>query len=344
MVVTYLRGGGLSPYGYIGNLLNSRLTKNYGSAINTIEIYPRLPVPERLRPTSDDHFDEWQKSLGELPYLAFRRKLNRFELAFCSKHFSAAEMDEWDHWADGNRRDPNVSIETIRLAGDEIKQAIRLIRKRIKPSDDFDVVRFLADVEAALNSTPASLEEWNALAKIAEHEQEAANDAQCPWEQLDIDWSDYHPKARQVLDDPFYWDCVDDIAPHGNDTGADLLEDFQKWNKRNPKRSPLVFLDEMSKRMGIEPFDWSVTKKSDVLKLGKERSIEMGIANEAAIALAFAVLKVRADCPSDLADLAKCALERTSIVTSERRVKDEIKAEWDAKIKRMRAKLDASTR
>lgn len=344
MVVTFLRGGGLSPFSYIDNLLNTRLAKTYGAAVTTIEIYPRLPVPERLRPSSDNYFDRWQKSLEELPCLAFRRKLKRLELAFCSQHFNAAEMDDWDQWNNGKRIIPKFGIEAIRLAGDEVKEALQLIRKRIKPSDDFEAVRFLADAEAAFNSTPASMKDWHALAKIAEKQHKAVHDAQGPWEQLDINWSEFHPKSREVLDDPFYWDCLDDIAPHGNDTGAELLEDFQKWNKRNSKKSPLEFLEKMSKKMGIGRFDWSVTEKNEVLKIDKKRSVEMGIANETAIALAFAVLKMRTSCPLDVVHIANCALERTSIIVKASGLKDKIKAEWDAGIKRMTAKLNSSPR
>jgi uncharacterized protein YfeS len=343
-VGTYLRYGGLSPYSYIDDLLNAQLKKKYGSAVKTIEIYPRLPVPEPSRPTSSDYFDGWQKALEELPYLAFRRKLYRFELAFCSKHFNASEMDDWSQWDNGKRIVPKISVEAIRLAGDEIKEALQLIRKRIKPSDDFDVGRFLADVEVALNSAPPSIKEWNALAKIAEQEQKTIQDAKDPWERLEIDWDEFHPKAREVLDDPFYWDCLDDISPHGNDTGADLLEDFQQWNKRNSKKSPLTFLEKQSKKTGIEPFEWLVTKKSEVLKIDKERSIEMGIGNESAIALAFAVLKMRASCPLDVVSLAKCGLERKSIIVKASSLEVGIKAEWDVGIKRMRSKLNSLPR
>lgn len=338
-VVTYLRGGGWSPYSYIDDLLNTRLKTEYGSAVKTIEIYPRLPVPKRLRPTSDDYFDGWQKALEELPYIAFRRKLNRFEVAFRSTHFDSADMDEW--WGDKSKRTEEFTLEAIRVAKDEIREALQLIRKRIKPSDDFDVVRFLADVEAALENASTSRTEWNALAKSSEKEQQTIADAKSPWEKLDIDWSEYHPKAREVLDDPFYWDCLDDSAPHGNDTGAELLEDFQRWNKRNAKKSPLVFLDKVSKELGIESFEWPLTRKSEVLKIDKQRSIEMGIANETAIALAFAVLKMRASCPSDVVNFAKCALERTSILVKASVLNETIKAEWHVAIIRMKSKLES---
>ena len=338
MVVTYHRGGGWSPYKCIADLLMTRLD-NYGSAVNTIDIYPRLALPRRSWPTSDVSFEKWQKDLEKLPYIAFQRKDNRFDIAFRSEHFTASDMDAWQATTE---RTGTLILEAIGIAGDEIKEAIRLIRKRIKPSDDFDVIRFLADVEVTFNSTPESIEEWNAVGKIADKERKAIHAAKSPWAQLEIDWSQFHHEARDVLDDPFYWDCVDDIAPHGNDTGADLLESYWRWDRRNSTTSPLVFLEKLLKKWGIEPIDSSVTNKDDVLKLDKERSIEMEICNEAAIALAFAVIKMRASCPAEVVDLAKRALERTSILVKSSTLSDEIKSEWDIRIKQMNVKLESS--
>jgi hypothetical protein len=39
-----------------------------------------------------------------------------------------------------------------------------------------------------------------------------------------------------VLDDPFFWQEADDFAPHGNDTGADLLADYRPWRRRTGGR------------------------------------------------------------------------------------------------------------
>ena len=56
-----------------------------------------------------------------------------------------------------------------------------------------------------------------------------------PWERLGIDWDDWHPAARKLLNDPFFWDQGSDYSPHGNDTGADLLADFKKWHGQHPQ-------------------------------------------------------------------------------------------------------------
>jgi uncharacterized protein YfeS len=327
--VTYLRGGGLSPYSYVRALLTTRLGR-YGTAITRVELYPRLPLPAGSEPVNDNYFDKWQSALDKLPYVNFLRKQQRFEIAFRSNHFNAADMDNW-----------GMTADKIRLAGEEIADALQLVRKRLKSTDDFDVDRFLSDVTLALQIPIGAMEEWNRLLKVAAERDRAEYAAMSPWEQLDIDWTKFHPKAREVLDDPFFWDCVDEIAPHGNDTGADLFEDFQKWNKRNSQKSPLIFLEDLFSKWNIAPIDWHVAQRNDVLKLEADRPIELALCNEAAIALAFAVLKQRANCPADVAHLAMSALERSSILANASKLPKEIKSEWNAAIAKMKLKLNS---
>jgi uncharacterized protein YfeS len=252
------------------------------------------------------------------------------EIAFRSNHFSAADMDKW-----------GITAEKIRLAGEEIAGALQLVRKRLRSTDDFDVDRFLSDVTLALQIPGGSMTEWDRLLKANEEKCRAEYAAMSPWDQLDIDWTKFHPRAREVLDDPFFWDCTDEIAPHGNDTGADLLEDFQKWNKRNSQKSPLIFLENLFSKWDIEPIDWHVVKRNDVLKIESDRPIELALCNEAAIALAFAVLKQRANCRADVAHLAICALERSSILAKARKLPKEIKSKTHAAITRMKSKLSS---
>jgi uncharacterized protein YfeS len=117
-----------------------------------------------------------------------------------------------------------------------------------------------------------------------------------PWERLGIDWRDYHPDARKVLDDPFYWESVNDFAPNGNDTGADLLASYRKWHRRNPSGDPIAFYQQLLRRWGItvEP----------------SNEIDQSAMDEAAVALAFAEFKIRADCRPAVAALARAAIVR----------------------------------
>jgi uncharacterized protein YfeS len=115
------------------------------------------------------------------------------------------------------------------------------------------------------------------------------------WEKLGLDWRDFHADARAVLDDPFYWDVVDEFAPHGNDTGADLFDNYRRWVGRNPHANPVDFLSDLVKRWGIAD-----DASDNALR----------VLDEAAVALAFAELKMKAICTPVIAAGANAALRR----------------------------------
>ena len=116
-----------------------------------------------------------------------------------------------------------------------------------------------------------------------------------PWERLDIDWDDFHPKARQILDDPFFWDCANDFAPNGNDTGADLLESYRGWLKRHRDGKPIRFLEDLARQWGYADL----------------QAMDEDVLNEAGIGLAFADMKLRGSCDGPLLELAmKCLLRQ----------------------------------
>src|SRR5687767_14920626 len=115
-----------------------------------------------------------------------------------------------------------------------------------------------------------------------------------PWERLGIDWRDYHPAAQRILDDPFFWEQADDFAPHGNDTGADLLSDYKDWLDSHPKGDPLRFFNDRVER-------WGFPKNADdpIFRVAFE---------QAAIALAFSELKLKGRCQPSVASLAMEAI------------------------------------
>jgi uncharacterized protein YfeS len=121
-------------------------------------------------------------------------------------------------------------------------------------------------------------------------------------DRLPVEWSQFHPNARALLDDPFFWNAVDDDAPHGNDTGADLLAAFRRWRTRNRATDPLNFLDSVLKRWGL-----SHPTADDPTVL------------EAEIGLAFAQIKLEGTCHPAVAARAITAIDqRISHVANDR--------------------------
>src|SRR5581483_7953999 len=110
------------------------------------------------------------------------------------------------------------------------------------------------------------------------------------------DWIDFHPKAREVLDSPFYWECGNDFAPNGNDTGADVLHGFRKWRMKNVRTPSRQFFQQLMRAWEVNP------KGND--------DFSVQTFDQSAIGLAFAHLKFDAACPKWLKDTALAAVKR----------------------------------
>lgn len=304
---------------------------DYGDAVKLIEISVYLRSPTRNpRPTLEGLFDQYHVYLKKLPKITFRRKTNRVEIEFLSQHFDASHNDGW-----------HPSIENAHIAAKEIAEVLHTIKNRIKRDDDFNTDQFLRDTTAILSRKLNSIDELKDIRERAKQKHIEFFAAKSPWERLELDWSLFHPQARDILDDPFYWECADDLAPHGNDTGADLLEDFRRWDKRNHNDSPLIFLDRLYRKWGIKQIDWSIINEDEVQQLNECEPISLRVCNEASIALAFATLKMRASCPKEVLDMATCALKRTAILAQASSLKNEIKSQWELAIQKMMAKLQS---
>ena len=99
----------------------------------------------------------------------------------------------------------------------------------------------------------------------------------------------------------------------------------------------MAFLDRLLARWGMVPIDWNVTDEAEVRQLQAAKPIELHLCNEAMVALAFAVLKVKGECPSEVSDLALKALQHDSYSFQEDGTTKILDKEATAK---MRAKLE----
>lgn len=326
----YDRYGAGTIYSFVGALLTVGLDE-YGSAIESIHFVACLKSrTTKPRSTLEGLFEQFHNYLKTLPKGTFYRRLKRVEISFQSEHF-VSEDDKVGR----------PSANKCNTGAEEIAAVLPLVKKRIKSTDDFDVDRFLADAARLLTTRIDSVEEWEHLRQQAKEKQAASRATKSPWELLEIDWSQYHRKAWEILDDPFFWKCADDVAPHGNDTGADLLDDYRRWDKCNRSRSPLDFLDRLLEGWDIKPIDWSMTDEHVVRRLNQDDPSGLSVCNESAIALAFAVLKMRAKCPADVIQMALAGLARTAILLREGSLSEEIKASWDDAIAKMKDKLES---
>jgi uncharacterized protein YfeS len=189
-----------------------------------------------------------------------------------------------------------LSLPLFKAAVAETIAALALLAQRLTAKDDFDLEAFLAHCRDAQSRIPSTPEELAELAEVCKTRRAARLAAMSPWERLAIDWRDFHPDARRILDDPFFWEVSNDFAPNGNDTGADLLADYRKWLKRNPVGDPVAFYQQLVRRWGFHLESSGDTARS--------------VMDEAAVALAFAEFKLRAECRPEVASLALAAIQR----------------------------------
>jgi uncharacterized protein YfeS len=43
-----------------------------------------------------------------------------------------------------------------------------------------------------------------------------------------------HPRARELMVEPFFWDCADERAPFGSDEGSDAYYEWRNWREDHP--------------------------------------------------------------------------------------------------------------
>lgn len=325
----YNQYGSSNIYSPIGHLLELRLG-DYGEAIGIFSFlaYLRSATYNPL-PTLEPLFEKHHKYLETLPRIIFRRKQRTVKIEFESKVQTAED--------EASRR---VSIETINAAMLEFKTILPLLEKRLKKSDDFDYSRFISDANRLLSQGVASEKEIKDIEAQTKEKRQAERATKSPWELLEIDWSKFHAKAKEILDDTFFWENANDFAPHGNDTGHDLLVDYCKWAKRNPQAAPMTFLHRLFSGWGIVPIDWNLTDEGEVRKLMETKGTEFFVSNQAIVALAFAALKVKGECPEEVSDMALKALQRESYSFMEDGMEEKNRRLYREAIAKMRAKLE----
>lgn len=164
-----------------------------------------------------------------------------------------------------------------------------------------DAARLNIAVDSAKASLPSGPDQLLAYMKQLDEIRRATKKQIGSVDDLDIDWSQYHPDAKRLLDAPFYWSEIDDDAPHGNDTGSDLFAAFKRWNKRNPAAQYNDYVDRLLKR-------WGLTGTGVRDQLGDDHLDQ--IRQDADIALAFGAIKLRGLCEMSVALVAIRAVEQ----------------------------------
>lgn len=64
-----------------------------------------------------------------------------------------------------------------------------------------------------------------------------------------------HPRAIALMQDEFFWDCSDELAPFGSDEGENALTEFIEWRKAHPHTPTIECLKWAIESIGDMPFE-----------------------------------------------------------------------------------------
>lgn len=289
-------GAAPAEYRIVGLLLDQE-SGNYGPGIQTIEITIFFPPETPSSRSCPEAYERHRERIAKLPVAKYFRKK------------ATATIDYVSSVADGlifDRRG-QLLVDLLPKVFDEVSQALHLLDAKIKPKDLFDIQRMHQDVELLRGRLPRTDDELRNLDDSLEDKRQAKIAAMDPWERLDIDWEEYHPDARNLLNDTFFWEQADDDAPHGNDTGADVFADYKKWARRHSNRPAHELASGILKAWDLPVADWTVTDE------GKVQDALAGnplTCDQAMLAVAFGMIKVYGYCDPTTRTLALKAIER----------------------------------
>jgi uncharacterized protein YfeS len=230
---------------------------------------------------------EFEADRSRLPRIRWERSKRKLTVEYESRIATAPEMHVRHNW----------SRPLVLAAIDELAAFLNDQRPTLAKKAGLDEELFIRTVESLRVDVPATDADVEAF-YAAHRERVKELEAFLPWpERLEIDWKKFHPSARTLLDDELYWSESDEFSPHGNDTGHDLFDDLRRWRRSHAAAPPLDFLAHELRSWGFDP-----ARQDD--------EIAVYTHDQAAIALAFGLIKLEGSCDPATRDAALAAISR----------------------------------
>lgn len=315
---SFNRFGGNTSYSLAGQYL-SREVGTHGPAIAEVELLAcfrgRRPCHASLESMIKKYHERF---LPTLPRTKFYRKKRKLERTYETRVVDASFLEKYGF----------LDVSIFKKILEEIEEQLRALEPKLRGVRGFGFESFLADVASAVGRAPKTDAELRELAEAVEKEAEARAAAMDPWEKVGVEWDKYHSNARALLPDPFFWSEIEEGSPHGNDTGADLLANFRKWNKRNPARPVAEFAIELLKGWDLLLPEYETADEGEVRKVLDRGGHEFGVTNDAMVAAAFAAVKLRGWCDGRSRALALQAVARKRIEFETRSPRPEGLGQW----------------
>jgi uncharacterized protein YfeS len=309
LINTYNTYGGHSSISLVGEFFELGIPE-FGDAIKELVVHVYFKGG-RAKKTLETLFEKYHRYIEGLPNSIFHRKKNRFELSYLSSLGDSSIVSEFGP----------PKIDLFVDSAKEIASVLPAMKAKLKKNDNFDLEAFLIFIENKMNQLPKNEDEFLKLQEKLEVERKKKLDSMDEWDKLGIDWIDFHPKAREILDSPFFWSSIDDFSPNGNDTGADVLGIYQEWRKKNRIKSGILFFEQLMSNWRVQ---LPLSDNDEFSRETYEKSI---------VGLVFAQIKVDGKCESKIRELALDTIQKIKkrISTFHR--------DWDLYDERMRTLL-----
>ena len=279
--------------------------------------------------TMQSIWHDFHDSLTGLPHARYSAKKGRLQIRYAS-HMHAEDAIDGEPVLDAFQA---IVREVATVVASTLVEH-KSLRKEVP------LAALQSALAHAMAEMPATEKALQQLAITQQGHAIAAAAVAEPWEKLDVDWKLYHPQARELLDDPFFWDGVDEYAPHGNDTGADLLDAFRDWRRRHRGVPASRFLLTMLKRWNYTSGVRALLSKPMEL-WNEEDELMLEVLDEANIAIAFAQIKLEGTCDADLREAALHSIERQLDPAVHAHFSWTVPLEHRDRLEQLRAKLAA---
>jgi len=273
-----------------------RIARHFGEVafgLEAVEIIASFETTAPTRPSLEGLRARFRQEFQRLPIVRFEGKRQRIRLAYASRVALAGERQQ-------------LPPESLGEFFDELVCTMDSLRPALMKKPGLDFTGFVDAVRAI----GAAVREPNTEERSLNDGTDESAVASTPWWQaFGIDWSRYHPRAREILNVPFYWDPANDHAPHGATNGAALLADFRRWRAQHPIDLPWDFLRERFRRPGCLGA-FNEFRATDPANYESRQGYIAQWHDRDVIALAFALLKIDGVCDKTIGAAALQALVR----------------------------------
>jgi hypothetical protein len=294
LVASYDRYGGHSISTIADFLEQASKTSECGIAIFEATVCFR--TVGRPKPTLEGRYSDFHAEMDRLPQFRWERAKGRFSIRYESRLGTADDL----------LGSGSSSRAVLQSALSELTSLLRAHEASLRRKAGLPLDSFLALALSLEAMIPATDEELEVLRRELADRRRVERAALPWWEQLGIDWSDYHPRARAILDAAFFWSEGDDYAPHGNDTGADLFSAFRKWRPAHRSSPAMQFLGDLLTEWGFS----GAWKDRPITEWDADVEMELDVHDQAVLALAFALIKLEGACPEAPRQAALQAIAR----------------------------------